>query len=282
MATDIKSISKHEALGKINAAASIAYLFGPLLGGLLADNQIFEGASFSTPFYLIGVLFVGLSVLAAIILQNQDPATKTHDKEASGFWSHFNLIKRLSVLFQNKKLRFLLAVSTFFTLAIDIFYEFGPVYLTAKWVLGPAQLIIYNSLLCVALAVGNGWLANFLSTRCSSRRGIIWATGGVALCLIGMVVANQPLFMMALFTLIGLAIGLGVTFVTVKISDSVPDAVQGEVMGVQLSLRVLGDAVICLIGGVLLLLSSKLILVLAAIISAAIMVYYAAKETKFK
>jgi len=109
-----------------------------------------------------------------------------------------------------------------------------------------------------------------------------WATGGVALCLIGMVVANQPLFMMALFTLIGLAIGLGVTFVTVKISDSVPDAVQGEVMGVQLSLRVLGDAVICLIGGVLLLLSSKLILVLAAIISAAIMVYYAAKETKFK
>jgi hypothetical protein len=81
--------------------------------------------------------------------------------------------------------------------------------------------------------------------------------------------------MMILFGLSGLAIGLGATFMTVNISNSASDEIQGEVMGVQISLRVLGDAIICLFGGALLLVSPKLILILAAAISIAIMIYYA-------
>jgi MFS family permease len=274
MAADIKSISKHETFGKINAATSIAYLIGPLMGGFLADNKIFQSASSSTPFYVIGCLFFGISILSVIILQSRTPA----NKEPKSIWSRFNLIKRLSILFQNKQLRFLMIVSTFFTLAIDIFYEFGPVYLTIKWMIGPVQLIAYNSILCLALAIGNGWLASFSSTRFSSLRGIIGSMAALAVLLVGTVLTNQPILMMVLFGLSGLAIGLGVTLLTVKISDSASDTNQGEAMGVQLSLRVLGDAVICLVGGVLLLLSSKLILVLAAIIAAATMIYYAKKE----
>lgn len=38
-------------------------------------------------------------------------------------------------------------------------------------------------------------------------------------------------------------------------------------MGVQLSLRVLGDGIICLLGGILLLLSSKMILLFAALLA---------------
>lgn len=45
-------------------------------------------------------------------------------------------------------------------------------------------------------------------------------------------------------------------------------------MGVQISLRVFGDAIICLFGGALLLLSSKLILIVAAVLSMAAMTYY--------
>lgn len=140
----------------------------------------------------------------------------------------------------------------------------------------------YNSVLCVALAIGNGWLASFCSTRYSSRKGIMTAIGSFALFLVGMIFTNQVPFMLIFFTISGLAIGLGATLITVKISDSVADHIQGEVMGIQLSLRVLGDAVICLIGGLLLLISSKLILLLAAFISFSTMVYYGTREAKFK
>ena len=67
--------------------------------------------------------------------------------------------------------------------------------------------------------------------------------------------------MLSLFSISGLA----VTLITVKISNSVDDTIQGEEMGVQLSLRVLGDEIICLLGGFLLFLSVKIILLFAAL-----------------
>jgi hypothetical protein len=180
------------------------------------------------------------------------------------------------VLFLNKQLQFFMLISTAFTLAIDIFYEFGPVYLTVKWTLGPAQLVFYNGILCLALALGNGWLPSFFAAR--KRPAIICSIGGLALFLTGIVLTSSTFQMLLLFGLTGLAMGLGVTLLTVKISDSAPDAIQGEVMGVQLSLRVLGDAIICLFGSALLLLSSKLILILAAMLSVAVAGYYALKS----
>jgi len=49
-------------------------------------------------------------------------------------------------------------------------------------------------------------------------------------------------------------------------------------MGVQLSLRVLGDAVICLFGGVLLLLSPKIILIVAAAMATSAAIYFWTKQ----
>ncbi len=261
MAADIKTISKHETFGKINAAISIAYLLGPFLGGLLTDKNLLESLTTSTPFYSICVLFFCLAALSALVLERAAPAASV---KARTFWERINFIKRMSVLFSNKRLQFLILISTAFTLAVDIFYEFAPVYLTVKWTLGPAQLVFYNGALCLALVVGNGWLPTFFTSRISNRLAIFYSIGGLALFLIGIVLVNSTFLMMALFALSGLVIGLAVTLLTVQISDSVSDTIQGEVMGVQLSLRVLGDAIICLFGGALLLLSPKLVLIAAA------------------
>lgn len=276
MAADLTTLSKHKTFGKINAAASIAYLVGPLIGGLMTDKSLFEDLTTATPFYFICILFLILAVLSATVLET---AIINPISDVRTFWQRINLIQRLSALFSNKRLQMLMIISTCFTLAVDIFYEFGPVYLTVKWTLEPAQLVLYNAVLCLALAVGNGWLPPFFSSRVSNRTEIIYSIACFALLLIGMVLTNSPILMTLLFALSGLAIGLGVTLITVKISNSVSDKIQGEVMGVQLSLRVLGDAVICLLGGVLLLLSSKLILIIAALMSITAASYYALKSS---
>jgi MFS family permease len=271
MAADLTSISKHEGFGKINAAASIAFLVGPLIGGLMTDKTLFEEFTTSTPFYLICLLFFCLAGLSMLVLQNGNAVP---EKSARSFLERINIIQRMKKLFQNKRLRFLMLTSTCFTLAVDIFYEFGPVYLTVKWTLDPAVLVIYNALLCLALAVGNGWLPGFIFQKVSSKRAILYSLGGFALFLAGMLVSDVPHLMMFLYIFSGLVIGLGVTLLTVKISNSVSETIQGEVMGVQLSLRVLGDAVICLLGGALLLISSKVILMVAATLSLIAMGYY--------
>ena len=277
MATDMKSISKHKSIGKINASASIAYLIGPLLGGLMTDKGLLEELTASTPFYCICILFFCLAGVSALVLEN---VTAKVSSEVLTFWQRINFIKRVTALFSNRRLRFLMIASTAFTLAVDIFYEFGPVYLTIKWELEPAQLIIYNAILCITLAIGNGWLPTIISKHFSNRSILIFTTGTFALFLLGTILTDSSTLMMLLFTLSGLVIGLAVTVFTVKISDSASNAIQGEVMGVQISLRVLGDAIICLFGGALLLLSPKIILILAAAMSALAMTYYGLSNKK--
>ncbi len=278
MAADMTTMSKHKTFGKINAAASIAYILGPLIGGVMTDKNIFEDFTTSTPFYVICTIFLGLAILSVAILEN---VTYKVSGELKTLAQRLNVIRTISELFGNKRLQFLMITSTVFTLAVDIFYEFGPVYLTEKWNLNPTQLTLYNGVLCIGLAIGNGVLPAFLSSRISNKRAILCSIGGMALLLAAMVWVSSVVVMLILFTLSGLAIGLAVTMLTVKISDSVDNSIQGEVMGVQLSLRVLGDGIICLLGGAMLLLSFKLILIIAAMISATAMVYYVKNRAKF-
>lgn len=272
MASDIKSMPKHSTFGKINASASIAFLIGPFFGGILIDSNLYQGLTLSTPFYGISLLFVLLAGASLLFLREDSLSER---RAVRSVWQRFNLYKRLSVLFQNQRLKFLLLVSTTFTLAVDIFYQFAPVYLTAKWMLAPSDLIIYNAFLCVALALGNGWLAGYVSKRFDRQKAVIASTTAVGALLVGITLAESPLLMLILYGSMGIVIGLAVTLLTVKISDSVSDTIQGEVLGVQIALRVLGEALICLLGGFLLLISPKLVLGLAAVMTGLAMLYYA-------
>lgn len=279
MASDLKSLSKHKTFGKINASASIAFLIGPFIGGILIDSSLHPSLSISTPFYAISVLFVLLSI-ASLFFLREDLSVKP--KVARGVWQRLNIPKRLSILFKNRRLKFLLLVSTTFSLAVDIFYQFAPVYLTEKWVYGPSDLIIYNAFLCVTLAIGNGWLAGFVSKRFDKERAVVFSTTVVGVLLTGMVLTDSKGLMLLLYGSMGIVIGLAITLLTVKISDSVNDDIQGEVLGVQIALRVLGEALICLLGGVLLLISPKLVLLFAALMTAVAMLYYARRAPVYR
>lgn len=277
MASDFTSMPKSSAIGKINASASIAYLIGPFIGGLASDKNLWSGLSLMTPFYIICILFVGLAALSHFVLN----PSKENKLEKPTILTRMNIVKRMNNLFTNRGLRFLMIVSTAFTLAVDIFYEFGPVFLTMKWGLGPSELIYYNGILCVALGTGNGWLSTLPSSTRTKRHAILFSIGGFALLLLGMLSADTQMIMLALFGVSGLLIGTCCSLMTVHISDSASNKIQGEVMGVQLSLRVLGDALICIFGGALLLLSSHVILLSAAILSLITMAYYARKASHY-
>ncbi len=270
MAADIKELDKLAAFGKINAACYLSFIIGPLLGALLSDKNLYQGFTLSTPFYLISTVFLLLAIIAFLSIKK----VKTSTTSKQTVWQAINFVDKIIPLFKIPQIKLLLLTGSLYTLAIDIFYQFGPVYLTKKWLLSPTLLTTYNSLLCITLMIGSVLLARRLAKQYSFHKIIISASVFLFICLISIVITNQPIVMLMLFGLIGFGIGVGSTTLSVQLSNAASDNIQGQVMGVQQSLRVAGDALICIIGGALLSLSPIIMLLLAAFISIGALFYY--------
>ena len=82
-----------------------------------------------------------------------------------------------------------------------------------------------------------------------------------------MIMFQYPIPMFLFFTLIGLSITSVTTTMTIHISNMSHTAIQGEVMGTQVSLRTLGDAIICIAGSFLIVVSLILPIVFCCIIA---------------
>jgi MFS transporter, DHA1 family, tetracycline resistance protein len=265
MAADLQSISKYKSFGQINGVSAIGYVMGPLLGGFLSDKHLVAWFSFALPF-LLAALFSGITViLAATKLTEHKLEPPSH---LISIWQRFNLLARFQFLFKSSaSLKYLLIISSIFTIAVDIFYEFGPVYLTGLWSMQPAGIAIYNAILCLGLAIGSGWLPHRLSFYFSDESVIVMTILITASIFCLMVIWPSPVLALILFGLAGLSIATVTTNITVQISNAASKTIQGEAMGTQLSLRMLGDAGICLIGGLIIIFSVILPIALSFLIA---------------
>lgn len=275
MAVDLESISKYSSLGRINSVSGIGYVMGPLLGGLLSDKSIVPWFSFAFPFYLAVFLSI-IAVLFAVLYLSEQQKQKPSVNQP--IWQQFKLIMRFGLLFKNNQdLKYLLIISTIFTFSVDIFYEFSPVYLTGLWSITPAGIAVYNTMLSFTLALGGAWLPNYLSRYFLAAHVIVVAMLLTGIILGLMVIFQLPLFVFLLFGAIGLCIATVDTNMTVHVSNSANHLIQGETMGSQLSLRMLGNAIICLVGGFLITSSIILPIVFSCFIALIAALAYALK-----
>lgn len=275
MATDLESISKYKSLGRINGVSAIGFIMGPLIGGFLSDKTIVSWFSLSFPFFL-AMLFSMIAVgLTIFMLREKVHVISIHEIT---IWQRFNLVSRFKSLFRiSNTLKCLLITSTIFTFAVDIFYEFGPVYLTGIWSMTPGGIAIYNAILSFTLAIGASWLPHHLSLHFSIKR-VIAAGMLITAVILGLMVTFPHKFLMfVLFGMIGLSITTVSTNMTIQISNSADKTIQGEAMGAQLGLRMLGDGVICLLGGFLIISSVILPIAVSCLIGVISLVIYRIK-----
>lgn len=277
MAADLTQISKHQSFGRINAVAAIGYIMGPLLGGFLSDNQWVSWFSYALPFW-VATAFIFVTIFLSIFYLKE---TKQHAAiHTISVWQQFNLIHRFQILFKNKTLKYLLIVSSIFTLGVDIFYEFGPVYLTGRWAMQSADIAIYNAVLCVGLSLGSAWLSNWLPRYFSVNKIMITGMLVTAIYFAWMVAEFSAARVFLLYILCGFSIAVTNTNMTVQVSNTADKKIQGEAMGTQYSLRMLGDATICLLGGFLIIQAVVIPLLLAAGLAVLAGLVYFFKKTQ--
>lgn len=275
MATDLTSINKYKSIGRINAFACMGYIMGPLFGGVLSDSQLSPWFSFSLPFFM-AMLLSGIVVLLAGVKLPEKKAFMTSNRFT--IIERFNLIKNFKILFsKSEHLKYLLIISTLFTFAVDMFYEFGPVYLTGFWGMGPSGIAIYSAILSFTLAIGSIWLPYYLSFKLSLEHVIAVSLLITGFIFILLVFYSNIFLSFILFGLVGLSIATANTNFTIQVSNAVDASIQGEALGAQLSLRTLGDAIICLIGGVLVMSSFVLPLLVSSVMAFLALIFFKIK-----
>lgn len=281
IAAEFTQISKFISFGRINTMAAVGFIAGPLLGGFFSDDQMVPWFSYALPF----IFAVIASILALILAYKKLPSyQKTHEHQTMPIWRQLNIIRQFKLLFSNHpKLKHLLIISTIFTFSVDIFYEFGPIYLAGKWLMSPAQISIYTVILSMALALGASIIPRYLSKHISTKIILVSAMATTSLIFCCMVIFQYPIPMFLFFACAGLSITSVTTTISIHLSNTAHQSIQGEVMGAQVSLRTLGEALICMIGGFMIIVSliSPIILSCLAALTAAVLclLYLKANDT---
>ena len=124
---------------------------------------------------------------------------------------------------------------------------------------------IFTFVLAIAVGVGDFFLVPFLSNYCRDSNTMFYFSLLLILAIGSVLFIKQLNHLYISFFVIGLAIATTTTTLLVIISNVSHIDAQGQTMGLALSLRTLGDSLICFIGGLLISFSFKIPIFLSVI-----------------
>lgn len=253
---------KHKWFGALSAMASIGYVVGPLLGGILSNQHIISWFSLSLPFYVASVIAI-LTMVCVMLWTNETLIKKNTSKKTLIY--QFNVFTRFKKL--SSHLKNLIICGFFLSLAIDAYYEFFPVFLVGRWQMTTTEIAWFTSILSIALAVGSFKIPSILNKNYSSYFALLTMIALLPITLLLMLLTYNKNFIYFEFIIIGLSYGAANTLHSVLVSNKAEMNQQGEVMGIRWGLRMLGDAMNCIFGGLLIAISINLPIIAAIIFS---------------
>lgn len=231
---------KIKLIGYAFSACSLGYIVGPLMGGLGASEW-----GYSSPFWLTGA---GIIVLV--------------------LWVYFSC-KDVGAVLPNTQIRFLEAITSFKTVFTDIkirkiylinfliffavqgLYRVAPLYIENEW--SPSlqtftRIIAYVSLLCL---LANMFLLGRLADKFKTEPllGGLLVFSGIAAILI--VVPNHYAWIWLTYGLAVIPTVMLLSTCTTWLSSQVRNEDQGQVLGNNQALLVLGECLSAAIGGLL-------------------------------
>lgn len=223
----------------LNAATVSGWLLGPIVGGVLADENIFS--MFKPAMAFAGAALLTLIALGFTLAYLPRPTSQQHLATESS--------TPLVVLFKDRRLLLLVCCSSSLTLACDTFYQFFPVISVTKWNFGPGNIAVLTGLLTTAMICAHAFIVPRINLANVTAKlqffGAIFTTALATLTLVDIV----PYYLH--FPVVGICIGVLATLFPVLVSNATPSQDQGFVMSAMMGLRYLLDSFICICGALI-------------------------------
>lgn len=237
-------ISKVRAVSFINSAVFLGWLLGPLVGGVLADIE---------PYYAMVAAAVGALFCYYLTVRWLQETTDVKPSELS-LWQ--TAIRDNSLqLIRDPWIARLFVMYLCYTLAINLFYEFYPVWLVDKQDFDSLGIGLATTNMTIFMTLAS----LFVVTRVQAKFGLINPMANL-MWMLALAMALTPftdgLSTQVLFAITGIVIATFNGLMPVYVSDSQEGKGNGAIMGLLTMTFCIANVIAAVIGGPLLLLDS--------------------------
>ncbi len=219
--------TKSRNIGYILLALSLGFIFGPLIGGVLADHRIVSWFDFATPFYFASLISF-LNILLLMWLFKE-----TYVSEVTTFKIKiYEAVNIFISAFQHKKVRVLSILFFIFIFGWSSFYSFISVYLYKTYEFNSSYISFYLTLMGVGFGIGNGFIANYLAKKFDLMAIFIGSSLLTGIIIFLMMVFPSLWFVWLMVAPIACFVSTAYVSILTLFSNQVDDASQGWVMGI--------------------------------------------------
>ncbi|MED4647592.1 multidrug efflux MFS transporter [Bacillus inaquosorum] len=233
--------SAGKTLGTLQMGQVSGSLFGPLLGGMLADRFGFTYTFFITSF----VIF--LSVLLVLFGVKEQPLAEKAAKRTS-----YSRKEVLFYIFHHPALWVMMLLTMLIQTGNFSIQPLLALYVNELH--GPVNLAFFSGMAFSATGLGSLLLARKwgdLGDRYGHRRILIGLLLAASIFFIPQALASSLSVLLVFRFLFGMAMGGLLPCITAAIRVQAPGSIQGEVLGYNVSFRFLGNVLGPLLGGII-------------------------------
>jgi DHA1 family tetracycline resistance protein-like MFS transporter len=238
--------------GYVYLSSSLAYVFGPLVGGKLADPGVVGWFGPPTPFLAVAALLLATLAFTATSFR------ETHAPDPTAALGFGAAVRNVGAAFARGGLRPIFAANFALYMAIFGFFRVYPMYLVDHFGMGISRESEFIAWVAVPIVLANLFLVGWLSQKMDPRRLTVRCGAALAICLAAVIVPHPEGALWVTLFACGLALAICLPSMATIVSDAVGPAEQGRALGTNQSLQVGAEGLSGLAGGGLAAISTAL------------------------
>lgn len=238
--------SKAKNLGLMIFANSIGFIIGPMLGGLLANNQILSWFTFSTPLYAAAILSIGNSFL----IFNSVPETFIRSNGEFKIITH----KALGLFrdaFMNKSIRRLSIILFLMLLGWGGYIQIVSALMIQAFDYQVDKLSWFMTTMACTFAIGSTFAIRLLLKVTSEHKACFTGLVMISIGLITTLFLQTIVPTWIAMSIIAIGVVFSDTTLLSMLSERVSDEQQGWIMGITGAILAASLAISALLNGVL-------------------------------
>ncbi len=244
--------------GLVGAAFGLGFIFGPAIGGLLADSSKVAWFSHSTPFFFTAML-TAINLISILFFFPETLKVKTNTPITFTRGIN-NFVKSFKI----KNLRNIFMVVLLLSIGFSFFTQFFSVLLIEKFEYQESDIGFLYGWIGIWLVFTQAVVVRKLSDKIAPEKILSFSLIALSLVIFLLLIPEQSWWFYVINPMIALSQGITSPNLTTIVSKQAKPEQQGEILGINQSMNSMGQIIPPLIAGVLTAISVSLPILVGA------------------